>query len=168
MIKSVLAIALAMMIAGPSYAQGKIAVLDLQTAIIRTDAAQKELKDMRADAEYAALQAKGESLSSEMKALVEEMQTKGLTWSDERKAEQRKKMEFKQADLQLVSQKLKKEQAEVMQSLIRKHGAKANKYAEEVIKSGGYGLVLNAGAVQWADAAFDITSKVTDKLNKAK
>lgn len=167
-IKTVLALTLAMLFASPSFAEGKIAVLDLQAAIIRTDVAQAELKAMRADGEYTALQAKGETLSSEMKALVEEMQTKGLTWSDERKAEQRKKLEYKQADLQLVSQKLQKEQGEVVQGLMRRLGQNAQQAAQDVIKGGGYGLVLDAKAAQFYDTSFDITAKVTDKINKAK
>jgi len=167
-IKSVLAFTVAMLFAGLSFAEGKVAVLDVQNAILRTEVAQKELKSMQADAEFAALKAKGVSLETELKALIEEMQTKGLTWSEERKADQRKKMEYKQADLQLLSKKLQAEQTAVVQGLLRRFAKAAQVAVQDVIKSGGYGLVLDAKAAQYYDTSFDITAKVTDKLNKAK
>ncbi len=166
--KIALAFVAAVLFSNVTLAQGKIAVMDLQSAILRSEAAQKELKALGAKAEYVALTAQAESLNSEMKALVEEMQTKGLTWSDERKAKQYKDIEYKRADQQLVAQKLQKQQGEIYRKLFAKYGKQASEAAKEIIKSGGYGLVLKPQSVEYADTGYDITAQITDRLNKAK
>lgn len=166
--KIALAFVAAVLFSNVTLAQGKIAVMDLQSAILRTEAAKKELKALNAKPEYTALTAQAESLNAEMKALVEEMQTKGLTWADDRKAKQYKDMEYKRADQQLVTQKLQQEQKEVIQKLINKYGQQASAAAKEIIKTGGYGLVLKPQAVEFADSGYDITAQITDRLNKAK
>lgn len=166
--KIALAFVAAVLFSNVTLAQGKIGVMDLQTAILRSEAAQKELKALSAKPEYLALTSQAETLNSEMKALYEEMQTKGLTWSDERKAKQAKEIEYKRADQQLLAKKLQQEQNEIYQKLFSKYGKQANDIAKELIKTGGYGLVLNPQSVLHADTGYDITSQITDRLNKAK
>lgn len=170
--KALIAMTVALMFSGAVMAEGKIAVLDLQRAILSTDKARSGLKALQANAEYAKLQAKDESLVSDLQAMQKKANDKGMTWSDEKKLEHNKQAEYKQADLKLVRQKLQKEQTIVVQKVTREMIGKAQKAAQEVIKAGGYGLVLNSAAnlqvVQFADTSFDITSKVTDKLNKMK
>jgi len=170
--KALIAMTAALMFSGAVMAEGKIAVLDLQRAILSTDKARSGLKALQANAEYAKLQAKDESLVADLKAMQKKANDKGMTWSDDKKLEHNKQAEYKQADLKLVRQKLQKEQTIVVQKVTREMIAQAQKAAQEVIKAGGYGLVLNSAAnlqvVQFADTSFDITSKVTDKLNKMK
>ncbi|WP_243749564.1 OmpH family outer membrane protein [Pseudoteredinibacter isoporae] len=166
--KIALAFVAAVLFSNVTLAQGKIAVLDLQRAILSTEAAKKELKALNAAPEYSKLTAQAESLNAEMKALAEDLQTKGLTWSNERQAKQRKDIEYKRADMQLVAQKLKQEQNEIVQKLINQYIEKARAVTNDIIKSGGYGLVLQPQAVIHADTGYDITAQITDRLNKAK
>ena len=53
-------------------AQGKVAVVDFQTALLETDVAQQRLMALEAEADYVATVAQAEQLVSEIRALQEE------------------------------------------------------------------------------------------------
>lgn len=167
--KTLIAMTVALVFSGAAMAEGKIAVLDMQRAVLATDKAQAELKKLQANSEFSKMIAKDETLVSELQAMQKKAGDKGMTWSDEKKIEHNKQAEYKQAELKLVRQKVQKEQDIVLRKISVSMGRSAQAAANDVIKSGGYGLVLNkAQVVIFSDTSFDITSKVTDKLNKMK
>ena len=150
------------------YADGKIAVFDLQQAILNTEAAQKQIKEFEAKAAFANLKAEFEAIRSELQAMDKDAQTNSVTWSEEQKGEHRKNMEYKRADLELVTKKLQQESQIVVQQIVQAHAQKAQAIIQELIQSEGIGLILNAQAVQYADSSYNITAKITDRLNNAK
>lgn len=77
-------------------------------------------------------------------------------------------MEYKRADLELVAKKLQSENQQLIQQILQANADRARTVIQDIIKSEGIGLVLNAEAVTFADSSYDITSKITDRLNKAK
>lgn len=151
-----------------SFAEGKIAVFNLQGAILATDAAQKQIKEFESKAAYSDLRANFDQIRSELQKLDEQLKKNGATWSDERKTEHRKQMEYKRADLELVAKKLQSENQQLIQQILQANADRARTVIQDIIKSEGIGLVLNAEAVTFADSSYDITSKITDRLNKAK
>ncbi|MGQ9426082.1 OmpH family outer membrane protein [Gilvimarinus sp. F26214L] len=153
---------------GIALAEGKVAVFNLQAAILNTDTAQKQIKDYEAKAAYADLKANYDSLRSELQKLDEQAKKNGATWSDEQKNDHRKQMEYKRADLELVAKKLQSENQALVQQILATQAQKAREVVQDIIKSEGIGLVLNAEAVTYADSSYDITSKITDRLNKAR
>lgn len=153
---------------GLTFAEGKIAVFNLQSAILSTDAAQKRIKEFESKAAYADLRANFDQLRSELQKLDEEVKKNGATWSDERKGEHRKQMEYKRADLELVAKKLQSENQALIQQILQANADRARSVIQEIIQAEGIGLVLNAEAVTYADSSYDITAKITDRLNKAK
>lgn len=153
---------------GMAFAQGKIAVFNLEAAILNTDAAQKRIKEFEARASYADLRANFDQVRADLQKLDEELKKNEATWSEERKAEQRKQMEYKRADLELVAQKLRSENQSLIQQILQANAERARTVIQELIKAENIGLVLNAEAVTYADSSYDITAKITDRLNKAK
>lgn len=149
------------------FAEGKIAVFNLQGAILNTDAAQKRIKEFESKAAYADLKANFEQIQSELQNLNEEAKVNGATWSDERKTEHRKQMEYKRADLELVAKKLQSENQALVQQILQENAQRARGIIQDIIKSEGIGLVLNAEAVTYADSSYDITAKITNRLNKS-
>ena len=149
-------------------AEGKIAVFDLQAAILNTDAAQKQIKEFEAKASFADMKAQFESLRSELQAMDKDFQTNSVTWSDDKKAEQRKDMDYKRADLELVTKKLQQESQTVVGQILQANADKAKAIVQDLVQSEGIGLILDAKAVQYADSSYNITAKITDRLNKAK
>ncbi len=151
-----------------SAAADKIAIVSIQGAILKTDAAQKSLKSLGANPDFAAMKAEYESLRSDIVSLNKDAETNGLTWSQEQQAKHRKKLEYKAADFKLIEQKLKAEQNSAMQQIMQAHAANAQKALEQLIKDEKVGIVLDRNSVMWADQSYDLTEKLTKKLNKMK
>jgi outer membrane protein len=67
-----------------------------------------------------------------------------------------------------VAKKLQQARGEVAQRVMREMSARARDVIGELVKTEGIGLLLNAQAAMHADPGYDISAKVTDKLNQTK
>lgn len=168
MIKRLMVTAAVCMFATFAQAEGKIAVLDAQQAILNTDEAQKKLKEFRAEPSVAENVKEIEKLQKEFKAAVEDFQKNSAVMSAAQKEAERKKITEKQADIEHVARKLKASEQEMGQQLLQEFAPKLNQAVSEIIKSEGIGLLLTSQAVMHVDSSFSITAKVTDKLNQSK
>lgn len=153
---------------GSVFADGKVAVFNLQSAILNTTAAQAQIKEFEAKADFAELKAQFESVRAELQGMDKDAQTNSVTWSDEQKAEHRKNMEYKRVDLEVVTKKLQQESQTIVSQILQSQAQAAQAVVQELVKSEGIGLILDAQAVQYADSSYDITAKITDRLNNAK
>lgn len=149
-----------------SWAQGKVAVVDLQEAILQTDIAQKRLADVRNESEYKADKAEFDRLKKEFDELVKKFQKDAAVMSQEQQVAAREKLASKQADLEHVTGKLQKAEQGAGQALLQEMGRGVQEVLRELITSEGIGLLLPRGSVIHADASYSITDKVTDKLNQ--
>ena len=148
------------------WAQGKIAVVDLQEAILNTEVAQKRLAELRAQEDFKADKAEFERLKKEMDEMVKAFQKDGPVMSQDQQAAARKKLQAKQGDLEQVVGKVQQVEQAAAQSLLQDLGPKVQEVLRELITSEGIGLLLQRGAVIHADESYSITAKVTDKLNQ--
>lgn len=147
-------------------AEGKIAVVDFGKAIFGSEVAKARFKQVQTASEFAALQAKYESTVADMKALKKEVETKSMTWSAEQTSDAQKKMEFLRADLELTTRKVQAEQKALQSSIVQELRPKAGEALQELIKEEGIVLLINAEAVVTVAVELDLTSKLTDRLNK--
>lgn len=147
-------------------AQEKIAVVDLQEAILQTDLAQKRLADIRAQSDYKTDKAEFDRLKKEFDELVTKFQKDAAVMSQEQQAAARQKLSSKQADLEHVTGKLQQAEQGAGQALLQELAPRVQEVLREVISSEGIGLLLQRGAVIHADASYSITAKVTDLLNQ--
>ena len=147
-------------------AQGKIAVVDLQEAILQTDLAQKRLAEVRNEADFKADKAEFDRLKKEFDELVTKFQKDAAVMSQEQQLAARKKLANKQADLEHVTGKLQQAEQLAGQSLLQEMSPKVQQVLRELITAEGIGLLLQQQAVIHADAGYNITAKVTDKLNQ--
>ena len=157
-----------LVVSGSVLAEGKIAVFNLQAAILNTTTAQAKIKEFEAKADFAALKAQFEGVRAELQAMDKDAQTNSVTWSDDQKAEHRKNMEYKRVDLEVVTKKLQQESQTIVSQIVQAQAQAAQAVVQELIKSEGISLVLDPQAVQYADTSHDITAKITDRLNSAK
>ena len=159
---------LALVLALPTLAmaQEKIAVVDLQEAILQTDLAQKRLADVRSESEYKTDKAEFDRLKKEFDELVKKFQKDAAVMSQEQQLAAREKLASKQADLEHVTGKLQKAEQGAGQALLQEMGRSVQEVLREIITSEGIGLLLPRGSVIHADASYSITAKVTDKLNQ--
>jgi outer membrane protein len=150
------------------WAADKIAVVDLQEAILQTDQAQKRLTDVRNQKDYKADKAEFDRLKKEFDDLVKKFQKDSAVMSPEQQTAARQKLSSKQADLEHVTGKLQQAEQAAGQTLLQELAPRVQEVLRELISSEGIGLLLQRGAVIHADANYSITNKVTDKLNQMK
>lgn len=147
-------------------AGGNIAVVDFGKAIFGTEVAKARMKQKKGESEFATLQGKYESTVSEMKALKKEIDTQGMTWSQEQVADAQKKMEYLRADLELITRKIQGDQQALQNSIVQELRPKAGEALQELIEEEGIVLLLSSEAVVTAAPSLDVTAKLTDRLNK--
>jgi len=155
-------------VSASTFAQGKIAILDVQAAILGTDVAKKSLTALDKNPEYSSLKAKLDGLIADMKNLQANAEKNSMTWSAEQQADHRKKVEYLRADYELAGKKLQAERQAVMQNVMEELSPKTHTVLEQLITSENIGLVLNSQVAIHATPAYDITPKLTEMLNKAK
>lgn len=148
------------------WAQGKIAVVDLQEAILQTDLAQKRLQDIRDQDDFKADKAEFEKLKKELDELVKEFQKDAAVMSQEQQTAARQKLANKQADLEHVVGKVQQAEQAAAQALLQEMGPRVQEVLRDLIATDGIGVLLQRGAVIHADPSYSITAKVTDKLNQ--
>ncbi len=149
------------------WAQGKIAVVDLQEAILQTDLAQKRLQEVREQDDYKSDKAEFDKLKNEFDGLVKDFQKDAAVMSQDQQLAARKKLASKQADLEHVTGKLQQAEQGAGQALLQEMAPKVQEVLREIIAAEGIGLLLQRASVIHADAGYSITAKVTDKLNQA-
>lgn len=150
-----------------AVAEEKVVVLDMQAAMMGTDLAQKTIEDLQKNSEFASLRAKLESLVADITALQKTAEKDGMTWSEEKTAEHRKKVEYLRADYELATKKMQSEQQQVLQRVQQQLSPKIAPVLEQLIKDKEIGMILNAQSVFHASGEYDITDDLIDRLNKA-
>ena len=139
----------------------KIAVVDIQRVIFTSDVAKVRQKQLQSEQEFVELQAKYDSISSEVKSLQKKIEVGRDTMSRDQAAENQKKMEYLRADYELVARKL---QAEVQQ-LQGKIMEELQPQIQAALKAEGVTLLLQREAVIFAAPTMDLTSKLLERLN---
>lgn len=157
---------LAAFVGAPSFAESKIAVVDIGAAIFGTELAQKRQKELQAKSEYASLQARYDSTAADIKALQKDAESKRMTWSDDQKGEFQKKMEYLRADIELTARKLESEVRGLQNSIVKELQPKAIEALNELVTQEGVTVLLRAEAVLIAKPELNLTAKLTERLNK--
>jgi outer membrane protein len=147
-------------------AQGRIAVVNLEEAILQTDEAQQRLNGLREAEDFKADKAELDRLQAEREALIKEVQNNMAVMSAEEQQSARKRLTNKNADLEHVLRKLQQAEQELGQILLQEMTPGVQAVLRDLIESEGIGLLLQRSAVIHADNGYSITAKVTDKLNQ--
>ncbi|WP_086932972.1 OmpH family outer membrane protein [Agarilytica rhodophyticola] len=147
---------------------GSIVVFDHEEALLKTKSAKQKIEQLKAKPEYARMLTQAESLRADLEALSKEASSKGLTWSDAEKAEQRKKIEYIQADLKLAAQKLQAENSALMQAISVEMQPKLQKALTTYIDKKDIDLVLRKQVSYISKPAADITADITAEIDKLK
>ena len=148
------------------WAQGKIAVVDLNEAIMQTDFAQKRMAEVRDQEDYKADKTEYDRLQSELDELVKKFQKDAAVMSQEQQVAARQKLASKQGDLEHVTGKLRQVEQVAGQALFQEMAPKVQEVLREIIAKESIGLLLQRSSVIHADASYSVSAKVTDKLNQ--
>ena len=139
-------------------AKDKVAVFDVQEAILNTNLAKSQMKAFESRSDISKMISDAEKLKKYITALRSDM--KG---SDAQ--EKQKSAEFKQADFELIVRKLNSERQATGKKLMEDIGPRLETIVKNIVEAEGIGLLLDKKAAIHADPSFDITAKVTEKLN---
>lgn len=149
-----------------ALAQGKIAVVNLQEAILQTDYAQQRLAEFESNEDFVSDKDEFESLRKDLEKFAEELQRDQAAMSEDQKVSARQKIASKQADLEYVAKKLQALQQQNAQRVLQELAPKAQEVLRDIIATEQIGLLLQQQMVIHADLGYSITAKVTDKLNQ--
>ncbi len=147
-------------------AEQKIAVVDLGAAIFSSEVAKARQNELRAESDFASLQAKYDSTTADIQALQKDAEANRMTWSEEQVESFQKKMEYLRADLELLQRKLQSEVRSLQNNIVNELRPKALEALQEIVKDEGITLLFRSDAVLVAQPDMDITAKLTDRLNK--
>ena len=145
---------------------GKIAVVDVQGAILATDIAQKRMAEVRGVKDYKADKAEYDRLKTEFEELLQKFQKDSAVMSAEQQAAARTKLASKQADLEHVTGKLQQTEQVAGQALLQEMAPKVQEVLREIISEEEIGILMQRNAIIHADPSYSISAKVTDKLNQ--
>ncbi len=144
----------------------KIAVVDIQAGILNSAYGQQQLESLAADPEFSELVAVARSLQSDIASLDSQARAESSGWNDERFAQYTRTRQFKDADLQLTTQKIQSERERVIGEIITAMNDAALAALEEIIEEEGISLLLRETAVYDADESHNITALLAAKLSQ--
>jgi outer membrane protein len=157
---------LALSVPALGWTAEKIAVVDVQGAILQTDAAQQRINEVREQEDYKKNKAEYDRLKSEGETLLKTFQKDAAIMSQEQKATAQQKLGSMQEDLDHVTGKLQQAEQSAGQALLQEMAPSVQEVLREIIEKDGIGLLLQRQAVIHAEPSYSITSQVTDKLNQ--
>ena len=149
-----------------AMAQGKIAVVNLEEAILQTDLAQQRLAEFEKNEDFTSDKNEFESLREELDKLVQDFQRDQAAMSEDQMVAARQKVSSKNSDLEYVAKKLQTLQQQNAQRVFLELAPKAREVLRDIITTEQIGLLLQQQGVIHADLGYSITAKVTDKLNQ--
>ncbi len=163
--RSIAAIAL-FVLSSVAFAQGKIAVVNLQQAILQTDFAQQQMEEFRANEAYAEDKAELDRLNADLEKLIQDFQRDQAAMSEDQQLAMQLKLRSKQSDLEYVGNKLQTLEDQNAQRVFAELAPLAQQVLQDVIRDEAVGLLLNAQSALYSDVGYNLTAKVTDKLNQ--
>ncbi len=166
--RNLVAVVTLILAAPMAFAAGatKVAVLDLQSVVMMTDAGKSGMAELEKQSEYTTLTDKLENLETEYKGLDEELKGKGLTWGEEKKKSHQQKMTELAKERQATLMTLNRARESVFIQMLGAMEPAIGVALEEVMKNEGIELILDSKSVIHKMATADVTPMVVEKLNK--
>ena len=158
-------VAAAFLVSTPALAQ-KIAVVDIQAGILNSAYGQQELERLASDPEFSELVAVARSLQADVASLDSQARAEASGWDDARFAQYTRTRQFKDADLQLTTQKIQSERERVIGEVIAAMNDLALQALEQIIEEEAIGLLLRETAVYDADESHNVTGLLAEKLSQ--
>ena len=147
-----------------AIAEIKIAVVDVQQAIISSEEAKRLLGQIQAEFKTDEDSIKG--IQTQAAALLQKLQKDAEVMSEEEKRRVQSEIESLNNDFVYQRQKLQKEIQARQNELFVGIDAKVRKAIEDLVLANDYDMILPRGAALYVGDLYDITRKVTEKLNE--
>ena len=157
-----------LMLSIPAFAVDGMAVIDMGTAVLSTQAAADAFKALEEDADYASNLEEAQSLQADRQAIAEKLQKELETLSQEQIAQMQKDIQDKGKDLEFLAGKIQQAQEETAQRVFSENGAAMQKIIGELIQAKQIKVLLQKNeTILFSDPALDLTDDVTSMLDVA-
>ena len=147
-----------------ALAEAKIAIVDVQGAILQSAEAQRLLQQIQT--EFQSEEDEIRQIQSEAAAMLERLQKDSEVMSDAERRRLQQQIESKNNDVVFFRQKLQRQVEERQAELFSGVNGKVQKAIEELVKSEDYDLILPRQAALYVNPVYNITRQVTEKLNE--
>ena len=155
-------------VASPIFAIDGMAVIDMRTAVLSTQAAADAFKALEEDPEYSSNLEEAQSLQADRQAMAEKLQKELETLSQPEIAEMQKDIQDKGRDLEFLASKIQQAQEETAQKVFADSGPAMQKIISELIAAKQIKVLLAKNETMlFSDPALDLTDDVTSMLDVA-
>ncbi len=145
-----------------------VAVIDMRTAVLSTQAAADAFKALEEDADYSANLEEAKLLQAERQSIAEKLQKELETLSQEEIAKMQKDIQDKGQDLEFLAGKIQQAQEETAAQVFNDSGAAMQKIIGELITAKQIKVLLAKNeTLLFSDPALDLTDDVTSMLDVA-
>lgn len=156
--------ALTMAFAVPAFADVKIAVVDVQNAILNSDQAKRLLAQIKS--EFKGQEDQIRKIQSDAAALLQRAQKDSDVMSDAEKRKLQAQIDSKNNDFVYLRKKLQKQIQDRQTELFTGVDQEVQKAIEDLVRSEDYDLIIPRQAALYVGDVYNITRKVTEKLNE--
>ena len=152
----------------PLMAMDGVAVIDMRTAVLSTQAAADAFKALEEDPDYSSNLEEAQSLQAERQAIAEKLQKELETLSQEEIAQMQKEIQDKGKDLEFLAGKIQQAQEETAQEVFASSGPAMQKIIGELIAAKQIKVLMAKNeTLLFSDPALDLTDDVTSMLDVA-
>ncbi len=162
-ILAILAISVLALTTPVALAEVKIAVVDVQTAILQSEEAKRLMAQIQT--EFKTKEDEIREIQSEAAGMLERAQKDAEVMTESEKRKLQQQIESKNNDFVYLRQKLQREIEERQQELFAGIDAKVQKAIEDLVLEEDYDLILPRQAALYVGDLYNITRKVTERLN---
>ena len=145
-----------------------VAVIDMRTAVLSTQAAADAFKALEEDPDYSANLEEAKSIQADRQAMAEKLQKDFETLSQEQVAEMQRDIQEKGQDLEFLAGKIQQAQEETAAKIFNETGPAMELIIGDLIAALQFNVLLsNNECLLFSDPALDLTDDVTSMLDVA-
>jgi len=146
-------------------AQVKVAIINLQKAVLDTAEIQKAQKDL--ETKYKPRQEKAEALQKELQTIQGQLQTMAGKLTPQAEQELNVQGQRKQRELQRVTEDLQGDVDRERQEILGRSAQRMNDVVKKVAEAKGLDMVVDVSNAVYFKPTLDITAEATAEYNKS-
>ncbi len=147
-----------------AQAQTKVAVVNLQQAVLETDEIKKASAAL--EAKYRPRQAELQKLQDELQSIQQQLQAGQGKLTPQAEADLTFRAQRIQRDLQRRTQDLQEEFDAERTTILNTAGRRMQEAVRKIAEAGGYDIVIDAGTTIYVKPASDITKQAIAEFSK--
>jgi outer membrane protein len=152
-------------IAGIASAQSKIAIINLQRAVLESEEIKKAFAEL--EAKYKPRQQAAEKLQQDLQNIQQQLQTGQGKLAPQAEADLQAQGTRKQRDLQRISEDLQADVERDRNAILSKSSQQMQTVVKQLAEAKGYDVVVDSQTTIYYKAALEITTDAIAAYNKA-